>query len=157
MAKYKNEIVKSITSLHDSLPFRIFTSHIYKERKEKIIQNIPYLKRAHECFVDGHHPACVIELAAVIRCGEEGDKLTFCEEFVAILYNLMCTTNQVKIVPVEKFAHHIRAKGEGNSTVILRPALYVFIRIRPQQIAQQTWGEFYLKTHSSFKKKENYK
>ncbi len=46
------------------------------------------LKRAHERLVHGHHASGVVELAAVVWRGEEGDQLAFGEEFVAVLDNL---------------------------------------------------------------------
>ena len=46
------------------------------------------LEWAHECFVDRHHGAGVVELAAVVGRAEQGHQLTFGEELVAVLDNL---------------------------------------------------------------------
>ena len=48
-----------------------------------------YLEGAHERFIDAHHAAGVVELAAVVGGGEEGDQLTLGEELVPVLNNLM--------------------------------------------------------------------
>lgn len=49
----------------------------------------------------------------------------------------MRPTDQVQVVTVEELADHIGTKGEGDSSIILPPALHVFVWIRPQQVAQQ--------------------
>ena len=51
-------------------------------------EKVSNLERAHEGLVDGHHAAGVVELAAVVRRGEEGDQLPLREKFVAVLDNL---------------------------------------------------------------------
>lgn len=41
--------------------------------------------------------------------------------------DLMCSADEVQVVTVEKLADHISPKGEGNSPVILPPALDIFV------------------------------
>ncbi len=47
------------------------------------------LEAAHECFVDAHHGAGVVELAAIIGCAEHCDKLSFGKELIAVLDHLL--------------------------------------------------------------------
>lgn len=47
-----------------------------------------YLERAKQGLVHAHHRTRVVELATVVRCREEGDKVSFREELVAILHDL---------------------------------------------------------------------
>lgn len=56
------------------------------------------LERAEERFVDGHHGSGIVKLSAVIRSTKEGDELSFREEFVSILYNLMRSADEVHVV-----------------------------------------------------------
>ena len=46
------------------------------------------LEGAHESLVHTHHAAGVVELAAVVGGGEEGDELPLREELVSVLDNL---------------------------------------------------------------------
>ena len=55
----------------------------------------------------------------------------------------MCTAYEVKVMLVKKFCNYIWSKSKGYPTVILSPALHLFVWIRPQKITQQTlnWNE----------------
>ena len=46
------------------------------------------LKRAHECFIDGHHASCIVELPTVVGGWEQSDQLSLGKELVAIFNNL---------------------------------------------------------------------
>ena len=48
----------------------------------------------------------------------------------------MRPTDEVEVVPVQELADHIGSERERYAAVVLRPALNVFIRIGPKQIAQ---------------------
>lgn len=50
---------------------------------------------------------------------------------------LMGSADQVQVVAIEELADHICPEGEGDSTVILSPALDILIWIWPQQVTQQ--------------------
>jgi hypothetical protein len=63
--------------------------------------------------------------------------LTPSEEFIAIFDHLMRPTDQVKVVATQKLGHYVFTEGEGDSSVVLPPAYDVFVRVGPQQIAQQ--------------------
>ena len=51
---------------------------------------------------------------------------------------LMGPTDEVEVVSVEELAHHVRPKGEADPTIILTPALNILVRVRPQQVTQQS-------------------
>lgn len=51
----------------------------------------------------------------------------------------MRSADEVQVVTVEKLADHIGPKREGDSPVILPPALDIFVWVWPQQVAQQAW------------------
>ena len=55
----------------------------------------------------------------------------------SVLY-LMGPTDEVEVVSVEELAHHVRPKGEADPTIILTPALNILVRVRPQQVTQQS-------------------
>lgn len=50
----------------------------------------------------------------------------------------MCPTYEIEVMPVEKLADDVGAEGEGDATIVLPPARHVLVRVRPQQVAQQT-------------------
>jgi len=55
--------------------------------------------------------------------------------------NLVGSTDEVHVVLREEFGHYFRSKGEGHAPVVLTPAQHFLVRIRPQEITQQPWGE----------------
>lgn len=59
---------------------------------------LAHLEGAKQALVDTHHCTCVVELAAVVGRAEKRDKLSLREELVAILNDLMSTTDQIHVV-----------------------------------------------------------
>ena len=53
----------------------------------------------------------------------------------------MRSTDEVKIMTIEKFRHNIGPEGKRSPAVILAPSLHVLVGIRPQQVAQETWND----------------
>lgn len=51
----------------------------------------------------------------------------------------MCSADEVQVMTVEKLADHIGPEGEGNSPIVLPPALDIFVWVWPQQVTQQAW------------------
>lgn len=49
----------------------------------------------------------------------------------------MGPADQVHVVFVEELCDHVGAKSEGDAAVVLTPAEHVFVRVGPQQVAQQ--------------------
>lgn len=49
----------------------------------------------------------------------------------------MGPTNEVHVVFVEELRDHVGTKSEGDATVVLAPAQHVFVRVGPQQVAQE--------------------
>ena len=54
---------------------------------------------------------------------------------------LVGSTDEIQIMTVEELADHVSAKGEGDAAVVFSPALDVLVWVRPQQIAQEAWGD----------------
>lgn len=54
--------------------------------------------------------------------------------------DLVCSADEVQVVAVEELADHVGSEGEGDAAIVLPPALNVFIRVGPQQVAQQPCG-----------------
>merc|ERR1712048_787234 len=96
------------------------------------------LETAHQGIVNRHHCTCVVEFATIVWRTEYRDQLAFREELVPVLNNLMRSNNEVHIMLLEKAAYDVGSKDEGNTTVILLPSCNVFIRICPQEVANQT-------------------
>ena len=53
------------------------------------------LEGTHEAFINCHHGTCIIKLTTIIGSRKDGDKLSSGKELVAILDDLMSTTNQI--------------------------------------------------------------
>jgi len=51
---------------------------------------------------------------------------------------LVSPADEVKVVPVEEFTDDVRAERKRHPTVVLPPALHVLVRVRPQQVTQET-------------------
>lgn len=49
----------------------------------------------------------------------------------------MGSADEVQVMTVEKLADHVGPEGEGDPAVILSPALYILIWVRPQEVTQQ--------------------
>ena len=49
----------------------------------------------------------------------------------------MRPTNQVHVVSIQEFGHHVGAESEGNAAVVLAPTLNVLVRVGPQQITEE--------------------
>uniref|UniRef100_A0A158R8X3 IRS-type PTB domain-containing protein n=1 Tax=Taenia asiatica TaxID=60517 RepID=A0A158R8X3_TAEAS len=79
------------------------------------------LEGAHGCLIDRHHPAGVIQLAAVIGRREEGDETALRKEHVPIFHHLMGTANKVKVVTSKELFHHIPAEYDANASVGICP------------------------------------
>lgn len=50
----------------------------------------------------------------------------------------MRPTDQVQVVSVQELGHHVGPKRERDATVILAPSLHIFVRVGPEQIAEET-------------------
>lgn len=97
-----------------------------------------YLERAEQALVDAHHSTRVVELAAVVWCGKECDKLALREELVAILNDLMRTADEIHVVLLQEARYDVWAKRETDTSIVLTPPSDVFVGIGPQKIAQET-------------------
>ena len=49
----------------------------------------------------------------------------------------MRSAYEIHIMLLEEARHNVRPECEGDSTVIFTPTRYIFVRIRPEQIAKQ--------------------
>ena len=97
-----------------------------------------YLERADEIFVDAHHGAAVVKFASVVGCGEDGDELTFGEEFVSVFNYLMCATDEVKAVFMEELGDDGFAKYKGYvADVVFCPSDNVGVGVGPEEVAYE--------------------
>lgn len=76
------------------------------------------LERAQEALVNAHHGARIVEFSAVVWRTEQGHQLTLAEEFVAILDDLMRTTDEVHVVFLQESCDHVRAKCERHTAIV---------------------------------------
>lgn len=50
---------------------------------------------------------------------------------------LMGSADEVQVMAIQELADHICPEGEGDPAVVLSPALYILIWVRPQKVTQQ--------------------
>lgn len=50
----------------------------------------------------------------------------------------MCSANQVHVVLLEEAGNHVGSECEGDAAVIFAPTRNVLVRVRPEQVAQET-------------------
>jgi len=62
---------------------------------------------AHQALVDRHDGPRVVELAALVGRGEDGDKLPVGEELIAVLDDLVRAHDQIVVVLLQEFADDI--------------------------------------------------
>lgn len=56
------------------------------------------LEGAQQTLVDAHHGTGIVKLATVVGSTEECDKLALGEELVAVLNNLVGTTDEIHVM-----------------------------------------------------------
>lgn len=62
----------------------------------------PYLERTEQTFVHAHHGTGIVELPTVVRRTEKRHELSFREEFVSVLDNLMRSAYEVHVVLLQE-------------------------------------------------------
>lgn len=103
-----------------------------------LLGGLENLERAQQALVDAHHGTGIVEFAAVVRSGEQGDELALREEFVAVLDDLMRAADQIHIVFLQEAGHNVRAECEGDTTIVLAPSSNILVRVGPQKVAEKT-------------------
>lgn len=94
------------------------------------------LEGAHQGVVNGHHRPRVVELAAVVRRGEDGHQLAAGEELVSVLDHLVSPTYEVEVVAAEELRDHVFPEGKRDAAVVLAPADDVLVGVRPKEVAK---------------------
>ena len=103
-----------------------------------LLRRLENLERAQQGLVDTHHRTRVVEFAAVVRGGEQSDELALAKELVSVLDDLVGAAYQIHVVLLEEARHDVGPECEGDAAIVLAPACDVLVRIRPQQVAEQT-------------------
>ena len=94
------------------------------------------LERTDQVLVDDHHRALIHELPAIIRRRENSHELSFGEELITVLDDLMRAANKVDPVAAVELGHDFRAEDERDAALVVRPGADRVVRVRPQQVAQ---------------------
>ena len=96
------------------------------------MKGVSYLEGAEQALINAHHGSSIVELATVIGCAEQGDKLSFGEKLVAVLNDLMRSADEIHVVFLQEARDDVRAEGEGHTSIVFAPSGDVLIGIRPQ-------------------------
>ncbi|EPY31835.1 protein phosphatase [Strigomonas culicis] len=91
---------------------------------------------ALQLVVDRHDRRIVVKLAAVVGRREDRHELAAREEAVAALHHLVRAHDEVHVHHVQKVVHDVLAEEIAHAAVAFQKALYVVLRVGPQQVAQ---------------------
>jgi hypothetical protein len=94
---------------------------------------------AHEVRVHVHDGSVVVELAAVVGRGEDGDEAAVGEELVAVLDHLVRPAQEVQVVPAEELGEHVGAEGVGDAPVVVGRPPGLPRGVGPEQVAEQAF------------------
>lgn len=96
------------------------------------------METTHEGVVNGHHSSCIVELSTIVRGAKQRDQLPLCKELVPVFHHLVSSADQVYVVFLVKRCHYFLTKCETHSSIVLTPALYIFVGIGPEEVTQQS-------------------
>lgn len=74
-------------------------------------QRSDYFKRTHKVGADNHDCPCIVELTAIVGCGEDGQQLPVRVELVSIFHHLMRPADQIQIVSMEEIQYYVLSEG----------------------------------------------
>jgi len=118
--------------------FVVTWNKYYRDLLLLLLSRLQDLERAQQALVHAHHRTSVVELATVVGRREEGDKLAFAEELVAVFDDLVGTADEIHVVFLEEAGDDVRAEGERDTAIVLAPACDVLVGVGPEKIAKQT-------------------
>jgi len=64
--------------------------------------------------------------------------LTLREELVPILHDLVSSADEIEVVAVQEFGHHVSPVGETHPAIILAPSVNIFVGVGPEEITEKT-------------------
>ena len=59
----------------------------------------------------------------------------------------MGPTDEVQVVLLKELGDNLRAERERHTAVVLTPANHIFVRVRPQQVTEQSLVRHVCRTH----------
>lgn len=92
-------------------------------------------KAARKITGDSHKTAIVLKHGAVVGCTKDGDKLSVCEELVAIINDQVASADKIYFVLFTKFVDDILIEGKADSSLVFLPLLVSLLGVTPEQIA----------------------
>ena len=94
-----------------------------------LINFAAYLERTQQALIYAHHCTCIVEFTAIVRCTEEGHQLSFREELISVLHDLMSSANKVHVVLLQEAGNDIGSEGERHTAVVFTPAGDILVRV----------------------------
>jgi len=93
---------------------------------------------AAQRLVNVKDTSVVVKLAAVVWRREYCYKASVSHELVAIFHDLMRSADQAQLVPPIELSDYILSENEAHTSVVVRPALDIELRVRPKKIAEKS-------------------
>ncbi len=94
---------------------------------------------AEEIFVHCQHSGGVVEFAAVVRGGEDGDQAAAGKEFVSISHHLMSACDEINVHLFAEALDGVHSEDVGHTPGVWLPSSGPLVRIRPQEIDQHSF------------------
>jgi len=87
------------------------------------------LKRAHQGLINAHHSPTIVKLSAIVGGTENGNQLPLGKELVPILYDLMSSANEIKVVLAQELLSDVSTECERHPTIVVTPPTDHLLRI----------------------------
>ena len=100
------------------------------------VSRLQDLETTHQCLINGHHRARIVEFAAVIRSTEQRDELATLEKLVSIFDDLMGTADKIKIMLFGEVTDYPLTECETDTAIIISEPVDTALWIRPKEIAK---------------------
>ena len=57
----------------------------------------------------------------------------------SVVSHLVCSTDEVHVMPIVEPGDNIRSESKGHTPVVLTPPSYIFVRVGPEEVTQEPW------------------
>ena len=91
----------------------------------------------HQSVVYGHQCSRIIEFSTVVWSWEYSNELSTAEEFIAILDDLVRSTNQIDVILLQELLDNSFTKCIADASIVFSPTALGLLWIRPKQVAQE--------------------
>ena len=122
-------------AVHHLLPLGAALLDVALERAR--VERLEQLEAAQQLVADAHDGAPVVELAAVVGRGEDGDEDAVLKELVAVLDDHVGAADEVEVVALQEVHDDGLAEAVADAALVGLPVGRHVGRVAPQQVVEQ--------------------